>query len=97
MFLLDIWLLLMGKIKWFGGWVFVWCLVGCLIVWLVDCLVGAAETAAPPMRAAWIWQDAISSYGRRTESDRVADGIRLDGGRNLIGRRTESDWVADGL
>ena len=57
----------MGKIKWFVGW---------LIGWLVvDWLVGAAETAAPPMRAAWIWQDAISSYGRRTESDRVADGI----------------------
>ena len=61
----------MGKIKWFGGWVFVWLVVDCL----VDCLVGAAETAAPPMRAAWIWQNAISSYGRRTESDRVADGI----------------------
>ena len=28
--------------------------------------------------------------GRRTESDRTADGIRLDGGRNLIGRRTQS-------
>ena len=26
--------------------------------------------------------------GRRTESDRTADGIRLDGGRNPIGRRT---------
>ena len=64
----------MGKIKWFvwlDGW-----LVVCLFVWLVvDCLVGAAETAAPPMRAAWIWQDAISSYGRRTESDWAADGI----------------------
>ena len=70
----------MGKIKWFV------CLVGCLVVWLFvwfvwlvvwlgDWLVGAAETAAPPMRAAWIWQDAISSYGWRTESDRVADGI----------------------
>ena len=32
--------------------------------------------------------------GRRTESDRVADGIRLGGGRNPIGRRTESDRVA---
>ena len=65
----------MGKIKWFVGWVFGW-LFGCLVVWwLVDCLVGAAETAAPPMRAAWIWQDAISSYGWRTESDRAADGI----------------------
>ena len=31
----------------------------------------------------------------RTESDRVAFGIRLGGERNLIGRRTESDWVAN--
>ena len=69
----------MGKIKWFGGWMVGWVFV-CLFVWLVggwlvDCLVGAAETAAPPMRAAWIWQDAISSYGRRTESDWAANGI----------------------
>ena len=35
--------------------------------------------------------------GRRTESNRTADGIRLDGGRNLIGRRTESDWTADAV
>ena len=34
--------------------------------------------------------------GRRTESDRVADGNRSGGGRNLIGRRTQSDRVADG-
>ena len=33
--------------------------------------------------------------GRRTESDRTADGIRSDGERNLIGRRTESDRAAD--
>ena len=33
--------------------------------------------------------------GRRTESDRAADGIRLGGGRNLIGWRTESDQTAD--
>ena len=32
---------------------------------------------------------------RRTESDRTANGIRLDGVRYLIGRRTESDWAAD--
>ena len=32
--------------------------------------------------------------GQRTESDRTADAIRSDGGRNLIGWRTESDWVA---
>ncbi len=31
----------------------------------------------------------------RTESDRVANGIRLDGERNLIGRRTESDRTAN--
>ena len=45
MFLLDIWLLLMGKIKRVGGWLGV-CLVGVwLIAWLVvgwvfGCLVG---------------------------------------------------------
>ena len=33
--------------------------------------------------------------GRRTESDRTADAIQSDGGRNLIGRRTESDRTAD--
>ena len=33
----------------------------------------------------------------RTESDRVANGIRLGGERNLIGRRTESDWTANGI
>ena len=31
----------------------------------------------------------------RTESDRTADGIRLDGGREPIGHRTQSDWMAD--
>ena len=35
--------------------------------------------------------------GRRTESDRTADGIRSDGERNPIGRRTESDRTADGI
>ena len=35
--------------------------------------------------------------GRRTESDRTADGIRSGGGRNPIGRRTESDRAADGI
>ena len=34
--------------------------------------------------------------GRRTESDRTADGNRLDGGRNPIGRRTETDRTANG-
>ena len=33
----------------------------------------------------------------RTESDRVANGIRSGGERNLIGRRTESDRVANGI
>ena len=65
----------MGKIKRVGGWWFGW-VFGWLIAWLVvDWLVGAAETAAPPMRAAWIWQDAISSYGWWTESDWAANGI----------------------
>ena len=35
--------------------------------------------------------------GRRTESDRTADGIRSDGERNPIGRRTESDRAANGI
>ena len=35
--------------------------------------------------------------GRRTQSDRTADAIRLDGERNLIGRRTQSDWTADAI
>ena len=35
--------------------------------------------------------------GQRTETDRVANGIRLGGGRNLVGWRTESDRVADGI
>ena len=35
--------------------------------------------------------------GRRTETDRTADGIRSDGGRKPIGRRTETDWTADGI
>ena len=35
--------------------------------------------------------------GRRTKSDRAANGIRSGGERNLIGQRTESDWVADGI
>ena len=30
-------------------------------------------------------------------SNRAANGIRLDGGRNPIGRRTESDRTADGI
>ena len=34
--------------------------------------------------------------GRRTESDRTADGIRSDGERNPIGQRTESDRAANG-
>ena len=71
------WWLVVWLVVWLGVWlvgawlVVAWCFVDCF----VDCFVGAAETAAPPMRAAWIWQDAISSYGRRTESDWAADGI----------------------
>ena len=34
--------------------------------------------------------------GQRTQSDRIADGNRSGGERNLIGRRTEADRVADG-
>ena len=40
----------------------------------------------------------LSSYkGRRTQSDRAANGIQSDGGRNPIGRRTQSDRTADGI
>ena len=35
--------------------------------------------------------------GRRSESDRTANGIWSDGGRNPIGRRTESDRTANGI
>ena len=35
--------------------------------------------------------------GRRTESDRTADGTRSDTERNLIGHRTESDRTANGI
>ena len=38
----------------------------------------------------------LSSYkGRRTESNRTANGIRSGSGRNPIGRRTESDRTAN--
>ena len=33
----------------------------------------------------------------RTQSDRTANAIRLDGGRNPIGRRTQSDRAADAI
>ena len=40
----------------------------------------------------------LSSYkGRRTQSDRTANAIRSDGGRDLIGRRTRSDQTANGI
>ncbi len=44
-------------------------------------------------------QDKHSTYGivQRTESDWMANAIRLDGGRNPIGWRTESDRTADGI
>ena len=34
-------------------------------------------------------------HRRRTESNRTANGNRLDGGRNPIGRRTETDRTAN--
>ena len=40
----------------------------------------------------------LPSYkGRRTESNRTANGIQSDGERNPIGRRTESDRTADAI
>ena len=35
--------------------------------------------------------------GQRTESDRIADGIRSGGERKPIGWRTETDRVANGI
>ena len=49
------------------------------------------------MYCEWVMKIFGMWVGRRTESDRTADGIRSGGGRNLIGRRTESDWTADGI
>ena len=43
------------------------------------------------MYCEWVMKIFGMGVGRRTESDRAADGIRSDGGRNPIGRRTESD------
>ena len=37
------------------------------------------------------------TVGQRTQSDRTADAIRSDGGRNLTGRRTQSDRTADAI
>ena len=40
----------------------------------------------------------LQSYkGQRTQSDRTANAIRSDGGRDLIGRRTGSDRTANGI
>ena len=33
---------------------------------------------------------SLPNIGRRTQSDRAADGIRSGGGRNPIGRRTQN-------
>jgi len=43
------------------------------------------------MYCEWVMKIFGMWVGRRTESNRTADGIRSDGGRNLIGRRTEHD------
>ena len=43
------------------------------------------------MYCEWVMKIFGMWVGRRTESDRTADGIRLGGGRNPIGRRTEHD------
>ena len=54
-------------------------------LWRLVCCVGAVVKSSDSVR---------NLIGRRTESDRAAYGIRLDGGRNPIGRRTESDRAA---
>ena len=43
------------------------------------------------MYCEWVMKIFGMWVGRRTESDRTADGIQSDGGRNPIGRRTEHD------
>ena len=50
------------------------------------CIFSCSILAAKPSRKVIV---------TRTESDRTANGIRSDGGRNLIGRRTESDRTAN--
>ena len=44
-------------------------------------------------------QGKRSTYGivQRTESDRMANAIRLDGGRNPIGWRTQSNRTANAI
>ena len=49
------------------------------------------------MYCEWVMKIFGMWVGRRTESDRAADGIRSGGGRNPIGRRTESDRAADAI
>ena len=65
------------------------CIANCAILFALDVVLRRPETSATK-------GDGVRCpIGRRTGSDRMADGIRSDGGRNLIGRRTESDRTAD--
>ena len=76
-----------------GGYI---CIANCAILFALDLVLRRPETSATK----WVAYDVQSDcgrdpIGRRTESDRMANGIRSDGERNLIGRRTESDRMAD--
>ena len=67
------------------------CIANCAILFALDVVVRRPETFATK-------GDGVRCpIGRRTESNRTADGIRLDGERDLIGWRTESDRTADGI
>ena len=65
------------------------CIANCAILFALDLVLRRPETSATK-------GDCVQCpIGWWTESDRMADGIRSDGERNLIGRRTESDRMAD--
>ena len=51
------------------------------------CLVGAAETAAPPTVS------VRRPIGFRPPSDRVPSAVRSDSVRRPIGFRSPSDWI----
>ena len=65
------------------------CIANCAILFALDLVLRRPETSATK-------GDCVQCpIGWWTGSDWTADGIRSDGGRNLIGRRTESDRMAD--
>ena len=67
------------------------CIANCAILFALGLVLRRPETSATK------GDGERNLIGWRTESDWIAEGIRLDGGRNPIGRRTESDRMADGI